>query len=235
MQRYFSKEKKDNKFILQDSDYHHIKTVMRMKENDKVIVVYESNPYLCKINYKDNLVNIEIIKKQEKQEEFINEVTLIIPLLKEQKFDFILQKATELGVSRIIPVKLERTVVKIDQKEEKKLARWKSIVKEASEQSNRNTIPQIEKLTRIEDLPTSDLNIVCSTTEKENKINKIFKNIKKYDKINVVIGPEGGLTIKEEEYLKNIGYIPVTLGSRIMRVETVPIYILSIINYENME
>ena len=77
--------------------------------------------------------------------------------------------------------------------------------------------------------------MVCSTIEKQNTIKKVFKNNYNCDKINMLIGPEGGISPKEEEILINNGFIPVSLGNRIMRVETVPLYLMSIINYEYME
>ena len=235
VQRFFSKQKINNTFILNDDDYYHIKTVMRMKNNDKIQVVYEETPYLCEINNIEENITISILNELEKNIDKMPFVTILIPILKEQKMDYILQKATELGVGKIIPVIMTRTVVKVEEKEEKKISRWQKIVKEASEQSKRITIPVIENITKIKDLNLDGLNIVCSTIENENTIKKVFKKNKKYDNINVVIGPEGGLTKEEENLLINKGFIPVTLGNRIMRVETVPLYLMSIINYEYME
>ena len=75
--------------------------------------------------------------------------------------------------------------------------------------------------------------IVCSTKEKENTIKKFLTN-NPIKKINIVIGPEGGISPKEEEYLNSIGFTSISLGENIMRVETVPMFILSLLNYENM-
>jgi len=237
MQRYFSKEKKDNKFILSESDYYHIRVVMKLKTNEQVQVVYDSFPYLCKINIIEKNVEIEIIEKLEKKEDKMPYVVLLIPLLKEPKFDLILQKSTELGVSEIIPVVLSRSIVKLDnEKQEKKLERWNKILKEASEQSYRLDIPIIREIKQIKDLNNLDgLKIVCSTSNLDNNIKYVLKNNSLCDKINVLIGPEGGITDTEEKKLEELGFIPTTLGNRIMRVETVPIYLLSLINYESME
>lgn len=237
MQRYFSKELKDNKFILNNDDLYHIRVVMRMKDNDQIQVVYNHEPYLCEIKLKEEDIDITIIEKMDVISDNLPQVTLIIPLLKEQKFDFILQKATELGVSKIIPVIMERSIVKIDEKKTvKKLERWQKIVKEASEQSFRNDIPIITEIKQIKDLQTIDgLKILCSTKVKDKTLKKTLNYQENCDKINIVIGPEGGITEKEEEKLNNMGFISVTLGNRIMRVETVPIFIMSILNYECME
>ena len=76
------------------------------------------------------------------------------------------------------------------------------------------------------------LKIVCSTKEKDNKLKKILKNNLKCDKIIMVVGPEGGLTLDEENQLIDLGFIPTSLGDNILRVETAPLYLLSVLNYE---
>lgn len=235
MQRYFSNKKIDNTFTLSNDDLYHIKTVMRMKDKECIQVVYEETPYLCEVRYSNNDIEINILETLNQKEESIPEITLLIPILKEQKMDYILQKATELGVSKFIPVVMERSIVKVEEKEQKKLDRWKKIVKEASEQSLRNTIPTIDNIIKLKDLEIDGLKLVCSTVEKENTIKKVFQKSKNCDKMNILIGPEGGISEKEENLLKEKGFIPVTLGNRIMRVETVPLYLMSIINYEYME
>lgn len=237
MQRYFAKEKNGNYFILGSDDLYHIRTVMRMKDNDKIYVVYEKTTYICCLENvkKDILIKIEETLKNDNKDNI--QVTLFLPLLKEQKMDLVIQKATELGISKIIPMKTSRSIIRLDEgKESKKLDRWRRISKEASEQAHRETIPEIEEVIDINNIQLlPGLNIICSTIEKEKNIKYILQNNREYDRINIVIGPEGGLSEKEENRLKEIGYIPVTLGSNIMRVETVPIFVLSIVNYEFME
>ena len=234
MQRYFALDKKNNNFILNDSDYYHINTVMRMKNNEKIEVVYGNTLYICEVIFSDN-IEIKEIEKLNKLDKDIN-VTLILPLLKEQKQDLIIQKSTELGVKKIIFLNTERSIVKIEEKKKlDKLNRWYRIAKEASEQSKRLDIPVIEIKNNLKDLEgIKGINIVCDTKIK-NSIKNTLKSIDKYDTINIVIGPEGGLSDKEIEYLNKIGFKSVSLGNRILRVETVPLYILSIINYEVME
>lgn len=237
MQRYFSKEKINDEFILSSDDLYHIKTVMRMKDNDEIIVVYDEIAYLCCLsNVKEN-IKILIKNRLEKVDYKTPKITLIIPLLKEQKMDLILQKSTELGVTEIIPINTNRSIIRLKPgKDKNKMDRWNRIVKEASEQSHRVDIPIIQEIKNIKDLKNIDgLKVVCSTKEKIKNINNIMKNNKKCDKINLVIGPEGGLTEKEEKELNELGFESISLGSRIMRVETVPMFVLSVINYEFME
>ena len=235
MQRYFAKDRFNDAFLLEESDYHHIKNVMRMKEMDKIEVVYQKKLYVCHIEYQKNSICIILDNDMEKKQMHKKHITLIIPVLKEQKMDFILQKATELGVSEIIPVIMERCVVKVEGKEEKKLERWRKIVKEASEQSKRLDIPIIQNIKSIKEIISLDgVKLVCSTVEKTKNIKNIMKTLRNYDRISVVVGPEGGLAQIEEDTLIEGGYIPISLGSRILRVETVPLYILSILNYESL-
>lgn len=233
MQRYFSNKLDKDKFIISNDDWYHIKTVMRMIDKDKIEVVYEKEVYLCEIDNND----IKMLKKMDNNEDNLLEIILVIPLLRENKMDLILQKATELGVSKIIPVITERSIIELKgEKEIKKITRWERICKEAAEQSHRNIIPNVMSIQTLSDLEKMDgLKIVCSTKEKKQNLKLFLTKHKKYDKIIIVVGPEGGLSNKEENYLVNIGFNPVTLGNRIMRVETVPIFILSALNYEYME
>lgn len=236
MQRYFSSKKDNDYFELNKDDIRHIKLVMRMKDNDLIEVVYDNKVYLCCLENVNSNIRIKIknevfndIKKDKK-------VCLIIPVLKENKMDMILQKSTELGVDEIIPVITERSIIRVDGKENKKIERWNRICKEASEQSMRTDIPKISNIKNLKDIINIDgLKVICSTTEKKNNIKMFLQSNNSYDKINLVVGPEGGLSNNEEKFLENNNFVRVSLGSQILRVETVPIFILSVINYENME
>lgn len=236
MQRYFAKSKDEDIFELLDSDIYHIKTVMRMQDDMKIEVVFDNKLFICRLeNVKQNLI-VRKIEQIENEEKTLPQVNLIIPLLKEQKMDLILQKATELGVNKITPILLNRSIIKVKDDLNKKLIRWNKICKEASEQSKRIDVPVVENLIKIEDLKNIDgLNLIASTKEKAKNVKNLMKNNKNCDKINLVIGPEGGLEPYEEQKMEEYGFIPITLGNRIMRVETVPIFIMSILNYEYME
>lgn len=150
-------------------------------------------------------------------------------------FDF--AKTTELGVSEIIPLQLSRTLIKIDNnKSEKKYERWMKICKEASEQSRRTTIPKILNIMKISDLIKLDydLKIVCSTQEDATNLKQILSKYERCGKILVVIGPEGGITPEEEDLLILNGFEKTSLGNLILRVETAPLFVMSVINYELM-
>lgn len=236
MQRYFGIEKINDNLILDISDYHHIKNVMRMKDDDKIEVVIDNKVYLGCIENVKSGINVKLISELECELDNMPQINLIIPLLKENKMDLILQKSAEMGVSRITICPFSRCMVKVNSKINNKVNRWRRIVKEASEQSFRNNIPEILLVTKIEDLKNlSGLNFVCSTKKIGNNLKMVLTKNRNCDTINIVIGPEGGLSNEEEDYLNNIGYDSVTLGKRIMRVESVPLFLLSIINYEYME
>lgn len=231
MQRYFVKSYENNHFFLEDSDIHHIKKVMRCKNNDKIEIVYNNKVYLCNIDDIEAL-ELSVIDEYEEDREISIELTIAVALVQEQKFDMILQKLTELGVSSIIPIKTERSIVKIDEnKKDKKYARWQMICKEASEQSHRVTIPKIEEIISIKELINrkKDVNLICSLNELTKPLEYYLH--KDINKILFVIGPEGGFSQKEEKYLIENGFECTTLGKRVLRVETAAIYVASIVNY----
>lgn len=230
MQRYFIKNKD---MLLEESDIRHIKKVMRMNINDKIEVVYNNKLHICEITSLEPF-NIKVIEELDEDKKTKVELTVAVALVKEQKMDLILQKLTELGVSRIIPVSMERSIVKLDKERfNKKKVRWESICKEASEQSKRTNIPIIEDIKSIKDLTKedADLKLVASTKEKEKLLNYYLQSIEDCAKIIMVIGPEGGISDKEEDILVSNGYNRVSFGNLIFRVETATIYVASIINY----
>lgn len=230
MQRYFIKNKD---MLLEESDIRHIKKVMRMNINDKIEVVYNNKLHICEITSLEPF-NIKVIEKLDEDKKTKIELTVAVALVKEQKMDLILQKLTELGVSKIIPVSMERSIVKLDKERfNKKKVRWESICKEASEQSKRTNIPIIEDIKSIKDLikEDADLKLVASTKEKEKLLNYYLQSIEDCAKIIMVIGPEGGISDKEEDILVSNGYNRVSFGNLIFRVETATIYVASIINY----
>ena len=228
MQRYFAVEKKENKFILKDDDYYHIKVVMRLKPTEKVEVVYLKKVYLC---YIDDNYEVELIKEIEVKELNI-ESTLILPLLKEQKMDLILQKSTELGVSKIMFFNAKRSIIKFDVIT-KKIERWTKICKEAAEQSKRNQIPHLYRVIDFNGLHDIEADVKMVAYEEEagptTSFNKIVESIKPEQSIAVLIGPEGGFSDHEILLATKQGFRKVSLGRRILRAETASFYALSVI------
>ena len=231
MQQYFSVSKKNNTLYLNKDDLNHIKNVMRMKENDNVIIVYEDKSYICSLN-KDLLsANIKEEFKTLKNE---NKFTVYVPLLSEEKMSFILKHGTELGITDFIVVEYEHCKYKLPHKDyEKKLTRWNKIIKEASEQSYRVKKPTLEKIINVKDIESiSNVNILCSLDKTNVKhICKVLTSKNCNDTISLVFGPEGGLSKSEEEMLVQKGFIKTSLGSDVLRTETVPLMVSSIIKY----
>ncbi len=235
MQQYFSNILKDEYFVLSNEDLHHIKDVMRFKNKDNVLVAYQSELYLCELLFAEKSIMAKIIKKMNNKPELPTKITLIYGIPKGDKFEFVIQKATELGVSKIVPFECERAIVKIDDKKvDKKLERWNKIIKEAAEQSHRVEIPSICKPIHANELKDylSELNI-CGSEEKCGEgSKKLFDLLIKTPKsISVIVGPEGGFSHQEFELFEKLEYKNVSFGNRILRSETACLYILSILGF----
>ena len=131
-------------FVLDKDDQHHIINVMRMNNNDEIICVFEEKQYLCSISISNKNVETSIIKELETNNELNTNITLIYGMPKSEKFELVLQKACELGVSKVVPFMSSKSIVKLDDnKIDKKIERWEKIVKEACEQSRRNKLLKI--------------------------------------------------------------------------------------------
>lgn len=244
MQRYMVEQKNWSKqdLYIDGNDYHHIVNVMRMEPGDEVICNHpKGRAYLCAIDdMNDQNVRLTILQELEDQTELPVRVTLMQGLPKGDKLDWVVQKTTELGVATIIPLICERSIVKWDEKKQrKKVGRLIKIAKEASEQSHRSIQPTVENPVSIKQLLSSgrsfDHKFVAyeETTRKlkTNKLESYLNKIKPGQSIGIVIGPEGGLTEKEIEHLYQFDYHPVRLGPRILRTETAPLYLMSILSY----
>ena len=234
MQRYFV-NKIEDKFILSDSDFHHIKNVMRIKENDNIICVYNNHSYLCKIKYENNSYQIIVIEEVTKDVELNKEVLLYQALIKNDKFDLVVQKSTELGVSKIIPTVFNRSIIKVDSsKKDNKLFRYEKIVKEACEQSHRQIMPEVCDYTSVKNIKLDQDTLGLMAYENNGDFKSLFNTLNdtsKYNRIAIVIGPEGGFCDDEVKYLTSIGFKSVSLGKRILRSETASMYLLSVISH----
>ena len=231
MQQYFAVNKKDNELILNKTDENHIKNVMRFKPKDEVIVVYNNTMYDCE--FTDNLL-IAKIKNIIKEKNNNRKITAYIPILQEEKMSFIIEKGTEMGVTDFIPIQFLRCKYRLkSETEDKKLIRWSRIAKEAAEQSRQIQIPIIHRVQTVDTInPLNGVNILCSLDKNNVKPLKQILNINNVcDTINLLFGPEGGITEEEENKLVEKGFIKTSLGNMVLRTETVIIYLMSIINY----
>lgn len=231
MQQYYAKNKKDEIMYLDENDLNHIKNVMRMKENDKIIVVYDEKSYICSLN-KDLLS--AAIEDVFKDNETKLPLKVYVPLLSDEKLKYIFQHGTELGITEFVVVQYSRCKYKLPKKDyEKKILRWNKIIKEASEQSYRIGKPKLENIIEVKNVEsTENVNILCSLDKECVKnICQVLTKENASDTISVVFGPEGGLSIEEENLMESKGFIKTSLGSNVLRTETVPIMLASIISY----
>lgn len=244
MQRYFlDKPFDENGYaIITGEDEKHITRVMRMREGDEICCVTEGAGRIAAIHRIDeNGVTVQVTGTISTQSELPVRVTLACGLPKGDKLELIVQKGTELGMAGIIPFQAERSIVKWDEKKgDKKTARLRKIAKEAAEQSHRTIIPEIsEPLTFKDMLKSANAFDVCLFADeeeaKEGTSNKIAVRLQKVyhgQSILVLFGPEGGLSRDEAVTLTEAGFLPVSLGPRILRTETAPLYVLSAMSYE---
>ena len=235
MQRYFGRVL-STQVVLSDDDVFHLTRVMRAKAGEQIEVVADGLVYLAEIK-RIKPLQIDVVKKIRENNELPNQVTLIAALIKGEKMDFVLQKATELGVSEIVLLQTERTVVKFKRDDKQvKLQRFNRILKEAAEQSKRSKIPALYRVIDLDHLKDIDAKVKMIAYEgmegTTTYFNKVVNSIKPGQKVAIIVGPEGGFTEHEVEVAEKCGYKRVGLGRRILRAETASVYALSVIaNY----
>lgn len=246
MPKFFIETKQINEDIINliGQDVNHIANVLRKKVGDNISICNKntSENFLCKIE-KINKEQIEcrIVEKVESKSEGNIKITIFQGLPKAEKMELIIQKGVELGIDEIIPVSMERCVVKLDSKSEnKKIERWQKIAEVAAKQSGRDFITRINYVENIKNVcnlvSKYDILLVAYEEEKVNSLKNEINNLKAINKqnlkIGIVIGPEGGISNKEIDVLKQNGAKIITLGNRILRTETVALVITSILQYE---
>lgn len=243
MSKFFVKQNQiENNFIkVIGEDVNHITNVLRMRKNDEIQLCNQDTGenYLATItNIFKDCVECEIKEKIEKTTESNVHITLFQGIPKFEKMELIIQKCTEIGVKNIVPVMMERTVVKLaDKVATKKLERWQKIAEIASKQSMRDCIPNVENIIKIKEIDTSKFDIVLVAYENEEhnmlktELNKLKITGREYN-IAIVVGPEGGISGKEINILKEKNAVFVSLGKRILRTETAGLVMLGNIIYE---
>ena len=188
MQQYFGIKKEDKILYLNDEDFNHIKNVMRMKEGTKLLVVYNSITYLCSLN--KDLKSAVIVEKMGSKNE--NDIIAYIPILQEEKMSFVIEKGTELGITKFVPVEFENFKYKLKKDIiEKKIKRWNKIAKAAAEQSRRTIIPEVLYPCGVDNIcSNSDVKLLCSLDKKSVKpISEVLTKNNVLDTISLVFGP----------------------------------------------
>ena len=228
--RLFFPESLSLNFIskLDKSQSHYLTKVMRIKIGESFSLFNKNEEWLAKINQiSKGIVEFCVIEKL-RQKESTKEIWLAFSPIKSNYFNFMIQKATELGVTKFIPIIFDRTIVRKINKE-----RIEKIIIEATEQSNRINVPLLEKPQNLKnflskntkkiDLIFTDLN----TTKKKLEINKLANK-----PLCAIIGPEGDFSEDERKQILNFeGVKPIKINENILRAETAIISVISIINY----
>ncbi len=238
MFNFFAKEQNlvNNRYIISGSDCNHIKNVLRMEIGEKILISCEGSSDLCAIaEIKVDEIFAEIIEKNYQASELKTEIYLFQGLPKSDKLELIIQKAVELGASKIIPTEMTNCVVRIEEKKRaSKKERWQKIAESAAKQSKRAAIPEVfEPLSYRNALKIAEkLDLILVPYENKSGMTATVSALEKIEsgsKIGVFIGPEGGFTHGEIEALENIGSKTISLGKRILRTETAAITALSML------
>ena len=234
MQQFFVKTSLilNQAFSLDSEQTHQCINVLRYQSGQEVVCVdADQKRALCRLEVQSSYVFATPIELLKQNSEMEIKVTLIQALIRKERWEFLLQKATELGVYRVVPLVLRRNVVKWDKTESQhKRVRYQKIMQEASEQSKRTHVPQLMDVITIDEIKAylSDNNLVCYENESASFIKDVLHP---KESITLICGPEGGFDPSEIEELKEMGFNIVHLGARILRAETASLYVLSAVDF----
>lgn len=238
MHRFFIPRPYADEMEIDGIDARHIYTVLKMKTGEKVQIVSDDGvTALAQIT--ETAPGRTVVKCLEiiaESHEPAVKITLAQGLVKGEKMDFIIQKAVELGVSRIVLLAMEHSVVRYDgDKAAKKRERWQKIAESAAKQSKRDIIPEVATVTTMDRLMAEcdcTTKIIAYECEDKQGLKQALRANPQTDSILVIIGPEGGISEAELNTARAGGAVPVSLGRRILRAETAGLTALSAILYE---
>lgn len=232
MHNFFVNEnqKQGDCYFINGTDFNHIKNVLRMSVGDTFLVSEQGVSNLCKIEcFEEDCVVAKIMEENYNDTSLPIKIFLFQGLPKGDKMELIIQKSVELGVHEIIPVEMNRCVVKIEEKKKKnKIARWQAISESAAKQSKCNAISEIAEIVTYKKAleKAKDLDLLLVPYESKNGMadtKDALLQIKSGMSVGILIGPEGGFEESEVESAFNMGGKVVSLGKRILRTETAAI------------
>ena len=242
MQRYFVFNNLINyeskiAFISDKENVHHIRDVMRMKKGDEIILLENDGyEYLCEIVDISSSISLNIIERKENDNELNVWVDIAHGLVRREKKEETLRRLVELGCHKYIPVLMERSIVRIDKYKENE-ERIKTIIKECSEQAERGKLMEYSNPLSFKELidisKEYDYLFVCyedSGRSNEKALNNYLGKLNN-KKVLVLVGPEGGISEQELDILIHNSFIPIGLGKRILRTETAPLFVMSVLGY----
>lgn len=224
--------------ISDKNQIHHLKNVLRLKIGDEVIVCDEKgnvyNSVIEELTPKNMILKIKDTKETSTTAKKIR-ITAACALPKKSKFDDIVDKLTQLGVDKIIPMQTQRVALKLDRhKQALRLGRWQKIALNASGQSQRNRLPVVTAVMPVkqvlEQSAEFDLKLIPALTGERKTLKQVLSVLKPRN-ILFLIGPEGDFTPEELSGAVRLGFIPITLGEGVLRVETAAVAVMSILDY----
>jgi 16S rRNA (uracil1498-N3)-methyltransferase len=236
---YVDKLKMKNGMVLiTGPNCKYISSVLRKSVGERIdLMDGKGYLYRCVIQgTKGKEIYLQVMDAVHHPEEKRSKVTLLVSPIKGPRMDWLVEKATELGVDRILPTIFRRTVVKFQDGETDKCERWRRIMVEASRQSGRFCIPEMTPPTPLRGVlsyiePLKDRWLLYER-ERTTTMKHLVSGRNNNGEICVAIGPEGGIEEGEAEWFKEHGFLPCTLGENILRTETTPLVVLSILFYE---
>ncbi len=225
---------------IRGQEARHISRVLRLGPGDRLILLDKGGArFLARVeSTKTQEVIVSIQEALQAPSSSPAEITLCQALLRSGPMDFVIQKATELGVSRIFPFLSERTVVKADEKARAdKWRHWEEIARSATKQSDRDRPPEIFPPVPFSDLLArlkngKELKVILWEGEDRQDLKTILREGSEDPKISGIIGPEGGFAAAEIDAARSAGFIPASMGQRILRAETASIAFVAVLQYE---
>lgn len=222
-------------FIRKKTDINHILNVLRAVKGDNITLISEDKKVYETVikSISQDLIECEILSSYVSDRILNINITLAQSIIKSQKQDFLIQKATELGVREIIPFISRNTVVNPDKSN--KIKRWQKIVYESAKQCQRGDLTKISDIIGVKELlklEGFDLRVLCSEKKADISIKQFLSQNSGKSNILLIIGPEGGWDDSEIDMFLNAGIKPVTLGKLVYRAETAATAAISQIIYE---
>lgn len=213
-------------------DAHHLTRVLRVEAGQKFEISDNRDVYLAEVeSARKDVVEFAILERLEASEPAFH-TTLLVSLIKFERFEWVIEKATELGVGSIVPVEAERSEKGLAQAARKRLERWKRIAREASEQSRRVRLPEIEACIGLPAAlgTAADYRYMLEERTAPPILQALPGERAAQDRAALLVGPEGGWTDRERVAISEAGWTAVSLGREILRSETAAIAGLAILN-----
>jgi len=228
----------DNRGTIDGQEWEHLRKVLRLKPGDRITVFddtgWEHEAVIRSLGAAQG--EIEILSSSQARRESPLQITLAVGLTKGERFEFVVEKATELGVQTIVPFTSTYAVPKLD---ERKIAtrteRWRKIAVSAAKQCGRTRVPEVLPLCTFQELlirpAHAGIKLIFWEKEAERSIDEVYEKQRDAKAITLAIGPEGGFSSAEAELAQSHGFDSVQLGRRILRAETAAVTALSLVQF----